>query len=120
MTLRNTTCASPPISTSPASPSACAGGWLKRPKTTTAMIAWLPTTPPWFPTPTSSPPATDHRQSTIRCTQRMEPATDPTNVDSAMMLASTAISANGGRPPLTRQAMPTSIAPAPMVAACTG
>ncbi len=41
----------------------------------------------------------------------------PTNVDSASPVASVAISASGGRPPVVRQAIPTSIAPAPIVAA---
>ena len=37
-----------------------------------------------------------------------------------MPTASVAISASGGRPPVTRHAMPTSIAPAPMVTPHTG
>ena len=54
------------------------------------------------------------------CSHVVEPVMLPTNVDSAMPTASVAISASGGRPPEIRHAMPTSIAPAPMVTPHTG
>jgi hypothetical protein len=44
---------------------------------------------------------------------------DPTNVETDMTNASVASTARGGRPPPTRQAIPTSIAPAPMVTPAT-
>ena len=50
--------AMPPASTSPASPAAWAAGW-EAPEHDAAMIAWLPTTPPRLPTPTSSPPTSE-------------------------------------------------------------
>ncbi len=103
-----------------ARPRAAPAGSLKRPNTTTAMIAWVPTTPPRLPTPAISPAITDHRHSTIRCTQATEPLTEPTKVEAAITRASTVIRANGGRPPPVRQAMPTSMAPAAIVTAATG
>ena len=54
------------------------------------------------------------------CSQETEPVTQPTNVDSAITSASVAISASGGRPPVVRHAIPTSIAPAPAVTPGTG
>ncbi len=54
------------------------------------------------------------------CTPVTEPVTQPTKVETDMATASVAIRASGGRPPVTRQAMPTSIAPAPIVTPHTG
>ncbi len=84
------------------------------------MTAWVPRTPPRLPTPTSRPPTSAHAATTARCSQDTDPVTHPTNVEVAIRAASVAISASGGRPPAVRQAMPTSIAPAPIVTPATG
>ena len=118
-TLWNRTWAKPPASTSPASPNDAAAGWLNRPNTTNAIIACVPTTPPRFPSATSSPPASAQTASRPKCSHTIDPVTHPTNVEIAITVASVASSAIGGRPPPTRQAIPTSIAPAPIVTPAT-
>ena len=57
---------------------------------------------------------------TAKCSHGSEPVTLPTNVAAPITTASVAISASGGRPPPLRQAIPTSIAPAPIVTPATG
>ena len=76
-------------------------------------------TPPRLPSATSRPPASAHTASSTKWSHGIDPVRHPTNVDVAITVASVASSASGGRPPATRQAIPTSIAPAPIVTPAT-
>ena len=117
---RNRTWAAPPANTSPANPIACAAGSLKRPKTITARIAWVPSAAPRLPIATSNPAPSDSSASAIRWTHSTSPVMQPTNVANPISTESANITASGGRPPVVRHAIPTSIAPTPIVTPATG
>jgi hypothetical protein len=54
-----------------------------------------------------------------KCSAPIEPVSEPTKVQSAIVSASIVIIVSSGRPPPTRQAIPTSIAPAPIATPAT-
>jgi len=83
------------------------------------MIAWVPTTAPRRPTATISPAAHAQTASRRRWIQATRPLAEPANVDSPIAAVSATIVASGGIPPPVRHAIPTSIAPAPIVTAAT-
>ena len=73
-----------------------------------------------MPIPTSSPASSEITQSTSRCAHSTLPLTQPANVTTAIDSESSAIAPSGGRPPRTRHAIPTSIAPEAIVTPAIG